>query len=83
MRAERKAPEDGGRQPDSDSAPRSGRAWGRGRPLTGGPQATVKERERDMTGWAERGKETAGWAEKKEERRKCFPFSKLIHTISN
>ena len=56
VRAERKAPEDGGWQPDSDSAPSPGRAQGRGHPLTGGPQATVKERE--MTGWAERGKET-------------------------
>ena len=111
MRAERKAPEDGRRQPDSDSAPSPGWARGRRRPLTGGPHATVKERERDdglgrerkrngpaerfgprerrKGEWANCGKKEkekdswAGWAEKKEGRRKGFPFSKLIQTLSN
>jgi len=38
------------------------------------PAAEKKKKEKN---WA------AGWAEKKEGRRKGFPFSKLIQTLSN
>jgi hypothetical protein len=42
---------------------------------------------KERVGWQWKEKEKkeswAGWAEKKKERRKDFPFSKLIQTHSN
>ena len=40
-------------------------------------QAGCRKEKKKKKNWA------AGWAEKKEGRRKGFPFSKLIQTLSN
>ena len=74
MRAERKAPEDGRRQPDSDSAPSPGWARGRRRPLTGGPHATVKERERDDGLGRERKRNGPAGLKRRKGEEKVFHF---------